>query len=148
MVQWRGNIQRCFLWYGGKIRIEPWDMFVKTKSVNGVDGIVEFDTVIMSDVDEKFNIRFEIIDNAGNLIWTRDKEISGVRGKNNCIETAEIRNVNLWDTENPYLYTVRALISVNGDHIDVFETKFGVRTISADVTSVFRRVKQYFGFYA
>ena len=41
-------------------------------------------------------------------------------------------NPTLWDTENPYLYTVKAVLSLGEEVIDESSTRFGVRTIVFD----------------
>ncbi len=41
-------------------------------------------------------------------------------------------NPTLWDTENPYLYTVKATLSLGEEVIDESSTRFGVRTIVFD----------------
>lgn len=132
-----GVYRDVFLWSGGNVRIEPWDMFIKTCSIDNGDGKIEIDTVISADIDTKANIEFCIIDTEGNTVCTKSKSIHVKCGKNNDITNVSIQNVNLWDMETPYLYTVQAIISVNSEVTDTFETKFGVRTISADAQNGF-----------
>ncbi len=45
----------------------------------------------------------------------------------------EITNVTLWDGLNdPYLYTVKACLTVNGEAVDEISARFGVRDFAAD----------------
>jgi beta-galactosidase len=37
-----------------------------------------------------------------------------------------------WDTETPYLYTVRTTVTANGETADTFEDTFGIRTMRLD----------------
>ncbi len=41
-------------------------------------------------------------------------------------------NVQLWDTENPYLYRVNSVIKINGKEIDFVENKIGLRKFEQD----------------
>ncbi len=128
-----GLYRDVFLWSGGSVRIEPWDMFVKTLSA----GKIEIDADITSDLDTSAEIAFSVYDADGREICSKSKTIEAKQGKNADITVFDIENPKLWDTDTPYLYTVKAVISVGGDVTDTFETKFGMRTISADAKNGF-----------
>ncbi|MDY3303937.1 MAG: glycoside hydrolase family 2 TIM barrel-domain containing protein [Clostridia bacterium] len=132
-----GVYRDVFLWSGGKVRIEPWDMFINTLSVDNGCGKVEFKTEISSDIETEAEIKFCITDADGCTVCTEEKNVNAHIGKNSDVTVIDIENAKLWDTENPYLYTVTAVISVCGEITDTFETKFGIRTISADLKNGF-----------
>lgn len=47
-------------------------------------------------------------------------------------------NITLWDIDNPYLYTLRTTVQdSSGNDLDVYDTKFGFRTINWDATTGF-----------
>ena len=132
-----GIYRDVFLWSGGKVRIEPWDMFINTLSADNGCGKVEFKTEISSDIETEAEIEFCITDADGCTVCTEKKTVNTHIGKNSDVTVIDIENAKLWDTENPYLYTVTAVISVCGEITDTFETKFGIRTISADAKNGF-----------
>lgn len=41
-------------------------------------------------------------------------------------------NVQLWDTENPYLYRVNSLVRIDGEEIDTLENRLGIRKFELD----------------
>lgn len=127
-----GIYRDIFLWSGGKVRIEPWDMFINTLSVDRGIGKVQFDTTISSDIDTRAEMSLSIIDEKNTEVYNTNKIIDVHIGKNNDSMIIEIENANMWNIEKAYLYTVKAIITVNGKVTDSFETKFGIRTISAD----------------
>ena len=132
-----GVYRDVFLWSGGKVRIEPWDMFINTLSVDNGCGKVEFKTEISSDTETEAEIEFCITDADGCTVCTEKKNVNAHIGKSSDVTVIDIENAKLWDIENPYLYTVTAVISVCGEITDTFETKFGIRTISADLKNGF-----------
>lgn len=85
------------------------------------------------------------------VVATRYQKISLPAGKRQVVPQAfVIENAELWDTENPYLYEVKAQLSLTStgnvhmsldnrqnlmaqtDYEDEITTRFGVRTITAD----------------
>ena len=132
-----GIYRDVFLWSGGKVRIEPWDMFINTLSVGNGIGKVEFKTEISSDIETEAEVEFRITDADGCIVRTEKKTVNALIGKNSDVTVIDIENAKLWDIEKPYLYSVTAVISVCGEITDTFETKFGIRTISADAKNGF-----------
>ena len=43
-----------------------------------------------------------------------------------------IADANLWNIEDPYLYTIRATITENNETLDTDEIRFGIRTLSVN----------------
>ncbi len=90
-----------------------------------------------SDLDTAAEIAFFVYDADSKEVCSKSKTIEVKQGKNADITVFDIENPKLWDTDNPYLYTVKAVIYADGDITDTFETKFGMRTISADTKNGF-----------
>ena len=128
-----GVYRDVFMWSGGSIRIEPWDMFVKTPDEN----TIEINTTITSDENKRAELAFEICDADGKTVCSEKKMISASKGKNNDITVISIKNAHLWDIDDPYLYTVKATITADGEVTDTFETAFGIRTIAVNAKEGF-----------
>ncbi len=52
--------------------------------------------------------------------------------KNKCIQKQILKDIHLWDIEDPYMYTLTTEIYVNGNVTDVYNTSFGIRDINFD----------------
>ncbi|MCJ8209733.1 DUF4982 domain-containing protein [Mucilaginibacter sp. RS28] len=53
-----------------------------------------------------------------------------LRGEASVKDQITLKNAQLWDLDNPYLYKVVSLLKVNGKTIDSVKTRFGVRTFT------------------
>ena len=79
-------------------------------------------------------IRTRIIDKEHIVVLSLEetKELSpGQEYQFNQIGSLE-DNVQLWDTENPYLYRVNSVIEVDGKEVDFVENKIGLRKFEQD----------------
>lgn len=127
-----GLYRDVFIWSGGKTRIEPWDMFIITKSIHKTYAEILLKFRISSDVPYNTDISFDIEDSDGKSILQKTINLTVTTGKNNCEVILKIENPILWDCENPYLYTLKTEISANGKIEDTSENIFGIRTVTAD----------------
>lgn len=124
-----GIYRDVFLWEGGDIRIEPWDIFVKTPTLDGADAEYQ----ISSDRDTEVVLRALVCDADGNPVASAETMLSLKKGEKIPASLHfDIADANAWDIENPYLYTLHTEIIENGDIVETDDTDFGIRTISAD----------------
>lgn len=128
-----GVYRDVFLWGGGSVRIEPWDLYVKTPDLN----TAEIHTVITSDISRKVTLRYEICDAEGETVCEAQKPIDTATGKQDDVTVITIDNARPWNTDDPYLYTLKAYITDENETLDTFETHFGIRTISVDAKNGF-----------
>ncbi len=127
-----GIYRDVYLWTGGKVRIEPWDMFVTTKSIGENSADINVSVKITSDIDGVIVLKNKICDGNGNTAAEQELEVTVNKGKNKIDLPYTIASPMLWDTENPNLYTINSEIVYEGKFEDEFEQNFGIRTISAD----------------
>jgi beta-galactosidase len=132
-----GVYRDVFLWSGGKIRIEPWDMFVKTKSISDKKALISAETTITSDTDADIELVITVKDDCGNTAAEFKNSMGVKSGKNKIEIPMEIPNAKLWDTNTPCLYTIEADILWDGKVEDSFSTTFGIRTIEFSVDKGF-----------
>ncbi len=124
-----GVYRDVFLWEGGDIRIEPWDIFVTTPTLSSAKAFYD----ISSDRDAAVLLRAYVIDENGVRAAEAECEISLKGGEKTHAElTFDIPNAKLWDVGDPHLYTLSTEIIENESIVETDETSFGVRTISAD----------------
>ena len=108
---------------------------IKTEKAHIEDAFVDYD----ADIENKTaNLKIKVeVDNPDNENLTLSADIYNASGEvvktiapTDANElTAELTDVTLWDTENPYLYSVKLTLSNGGRIIDEYTETFGIRTI-------------------
>lgn len=82
---------------------------------------------------DSIDIGIKIFDADGKELYSKRKNLWNNRRqkiREFHLDTITFENPNLWDTENPYLYTMEATIySPDGELADVFTSRFGIRSI-------------------
>ncbi len=132
-----GLYRDVYLWTGGKVRIEPWDVFVSTVKVKEERAELKISYTITSDITDIAQIIGEITSpDKETEIFTLCADVKP--GKNQAEFTVFIDNPMLWDIDSPNLYTIKTTIQINGEDTDTSIDTFGIRTISADVERGFR----------
>ena len=104
------------LYTAGKEYILPDGIRVKTLSHAPARIEISIDSVS----DEDAEIEIEVLDAAGTVV-------ASAKG---TPAQLTIPNAQLWNSEHPYLYTVRASLTCNGQTLDRSEIKTGLRTIA------------------
>lgn len=128
-----GIYRDVFLWEGGDIRIEPWDMFISTVSANEDRAEICLKFAVSADRDADIKVCFHVIAKDGTTV--KSEEV--------CMQTRTYSKMEheyrmkldypcLWDTENPYLYTLKTEIYEGNVLTDTSVNDFGIRTIFAD----------------
>lgn len=127
-----GVYRDVYLWTGGKIRIEPWDMYVTTESISQSGAEISVRACISADFDRNIRLGFLFKDGEGREVLSSELNADVVCGKNDFSFGFKIVNPKLWDFENPNLYTVCVKIYADGAKEDEFTLRFGIRTIKYD----------------
>lgn len=123
-----GLYRDVFLWTGGEVRVEPWDIFVKTPVANENQARVEIRYEISADVDGEATVTAEIPG-----IAAETASVSVKAGEKAPLTIVLIvKNPALWTPETPNLYRLHSTIQYGGQITDTADTEFGIRTISAD----------------
>ncbi len=82
--------------------------------------------------DADVTVNCYVSDNNGNVVATASStEKINLRSKKDVHISIDVENPMLWDTENPVLYTVKAVVATNGKERDTLEVKTGFRTFKA-----------------
>ena len=124
-----GIYRDVFLYEGGNIRIEPWDLFVSVKEVANRQARLSVKYTVATDEDAQILVRF--------LVGTETKEVplSVQKGDRTERETEiVVENPAIWDIDSPNLYTLRAEIYRDGVVLDESECTFGIKTFRVNVT--------------
>lgn len=112
--------------------------YVSTPLV-GETSKVKAQVEVVSDVAvPEAKVVFSVLDAKGKKKVSQSQTLSLSEGSNN-VESAELslEETHLWSTTDPYLYTFRTDIYSDGELLDSYLTRFGVRTISWDADKGF-----------
>ena len=94
-----------------------------TPKVTGTGADV--DAVAYVATDENASVRFEILD--------KDEVIASAEVSGDYHANMHIDAVHLWNgVKDPYLYTLRAILLVNGEEVDCVSCRFGCRSFKID----------------
>lgn len=113
------------------LHTSPDDVFIYTKSIVPQGELVTKVAVSNDGLIEKsFHIEYEVLDKSRKLIKSSKSDFYKL-SQNKKIEIEKllhIENPMLWDTENPYLYTLVTKVISENKTVDEIHTKFGIRT--------------------
>ncbi len=85
----------------------------------------DVDAVAYVAADENASVRFEILD--------KDEVIASAEVSGDYHANMHIDAVHLWNgVKDPYLYTLRAVLLVNGEEVDCVSCRFGCRSFKID----------------
>lgn len=126
-----GIYRDVFLWEGGDIRVEPWDLFVTTPNLETVNAAYE----ISADRDDMIRLRVEIIDDDRKIVSTLTMNAAVRAGEKTPLTISfNIPDAKIWSPGDAYLYKIRTTITDSAGKItDTDERDFGIRTVSVDV---------------
>jgi beta-galactosidase len=81
----------------------------------------------------------EMVDAQSKIIASTTKEGISLKPfeRKTIVHSEKLQNPILWDIENPYLHTLRTIITQNGKVIDQYQTPFGIRTVRFDANTGF-----------
>ena len=137
-----GIYRDVWLVSSGKTHLSQWGSTYRyTQSTDG-KGQVEVDYSI--DVDKKdrkkpMTVSVVLKDAEGNEVAsTTTGQLPTVKdGKVKGTVTLPLERPHLWDTRDPYLYTLTTNLSMEGRHIDGNQIKAGMRTLRFDANTGF-----------
>ncbi len=117
------------------IHIDLWGTYVTTPEVTAERGSVNIASEIYNYGSEKSvaEVRHYICDSTNAVVSYSSKKINLPAGERVEISTqCMVNNPILWDTEHPYLYSVRSEVLVNDSIVDSYYTPLGFRTYAFD----------------
>lgn len=138
-VRVNNSLQSASRWYNGSgiwghvkwlqlptAHIDLWSTFVRTKKLSDTAAEIDASTRVAPNGNNS-QVRFSVLDDTDHVVAS-----SVTAPGNDHAKTLTIAKPHAWDTEHPYLYTLRAEL-LNGKQIlDREDTTFGVRTMRFD----------------
>ncbi len=118
-----------------EVRIEPFGVHVwNDENVSEQSANLNLATTIKnySTVSKNIKIISRLLDRNGKIVKTLEQRATILSGKQIVLKqiTGELKNITLWSIENPYLYTIKTSLQVNGKLADELTTPYGIRWIS------------------
>ncbi|MDB4335140.1 DUF4982 domain-containing protein, partial [bacterium] len=110
--------------------------YITTPEITEKDAIVKVVTNIQGVNGETVDVITSIFDEQGNRI-DFDKEVVSKQGENAVTSELKVAEPMLWSLEKPNLYIAKIEILQNGELIDNYESRFGIRDIEFDANKGF-----------
>ena len=99
------------------------DIFVRTLDVLATAKILDMD-IELSQVCRGMSVEFKLSNSRNEPVSRFDCTIgNSAKGK----VRGRVSGVQLWDIENPVLYTLQAILKINDTGVDSYEVRFGFR---------------------
>ncbi|MGM9681440.1 MAG: glycoside hydrolase family 2 TIM barrel-domain containing protein [Eubacteriales bacterium] len=107
--------------------------YVTTPNISSGNGTVTVAVDVVNDGDSSASVTV-----TNTVVETGDSAVTTVTVDAGTTVTATARPVvsspKLWSPDSPNLYTVRTVLTVNGEEVDSYDTTFGFRWFSFDST--------------
>jgi len=130
-----GIYRNVWLTFTGRVHVEHWGTFVTTKEVSDKSASVNVRTQIQNQTQLAQDVILETIiydaeenDVAKNTEKKRIEKGSSLE----FVQELKVFNPIRWDIKNPYLYKAVSNVKIDGETVDRYETKFGIRTLRLD----------------
>ena len=126
-----GIIRDVWLTVTDKVHVNYGGTYIYTdgKSTASIDAEIKNDTSVSKTV----TVSETVLDADGKSVASSSKHVTvPAGGIVTDTQTLKVSNAKLWDTENPYLYTMKTELSCDGKIVDTYTGTFGFRTIEID----------------
>ncbi|MBC6109953.1 beta-galactosidase GalA [Pedobacter fastidiosus] len=122
------------------LHVIPNGTFVRS-NLSANKAIVTASVTLKNDalVSAKFNIQQDVLDATGKVVASQtlsNLDLKVLEEKEFTLDIP-LENPQLWDLENPYLYSLSTTVIKNGQIADLYKTPFGIRTIRFDAENGF-----------
>lgn len=112
-----------------RIHVPVWGTRLTTPYVSKDYATVNLQTLLEGAAKrEQVTITTQITGPSGNVVATDSREAIAFPGQP-LVQNFKIDNPDLWSPENPALYKAVTTISRNGEKLDTYSTRFGIRSV-------------------
>lgn len=143
-----GIYRHVWLCKTDSVAIDLWGVYVRPQILADGKWNVAIESTVINDryCDVALECVSCVLDRDGRKIAQVSAESDApAREKTVLFYEATLEKTHLWDIDDPYLYTLRTEVYADGVLCDVYDTRFGCRTFSADAKRGFflngRRIK-------
>ena len=127
-----GIYRHVWLRTGGGARVQPWGVSITTPVADAQCSSVQVVTDVLAPANAV--LRSTVLDASGTAVTQLETPIKGSKVTQNLA----VRQASLWSVDQPYLYTLRSELLLDGAVADSESTVFGIRTFSVDAQNGFK----------
>ncbi|WP_237706930.1 glycoside hydrolase family 2 TIM barrel-domain containing protein [Ochrovirga pacifica] len=123
-----------------KMHVPVWGTFVTTPKVSKQEAEVAIQITLSNAFaqDQEVEVQTSFVDEDGiKIAETVNKTLVTKKAQKNIQQQVVIANPNLWEIENPSLYTAIIKVKSKGKIVDTYNTRFGIRSIEFDADKGF-----------
>jgi beta-galactosidase len=135
-----GLFREVSLYIGGKAYIHPWEVFITTPDVSSEEATVNASiNVTNTCCPKEAKLVVSIIAGCGTEVAREETGVHLAEKTDTRMDVKlTVKNPRLWDVDDPNLYTMKITVMADGQELDAYESKFGIRTIAIDAENGFR----------
>lgn len=113
------------------VHIARWGTFVTTPKVSGSEAGVVVETEIRATAGASLQVVLvsSVLNRGGSEVARKETTVSLKDLNPKVRQEITLPDPELWNLENPYLYTLRSAILIDGAVVDATDTPFGIRTL-------------------
>ena len=133
-----GIYRHVWLTTENPVHVAQWGMFVKTTTLSGSNATVSIQTEVTNQggsATSGATLTSTIYDATGNAVTSVTSPINIPAGQSVVTTQSVSFAANLWSLENPYLYKLVTTVSNQNATADIYNTPFGVRTVTISTTN-------------
>ncbi len=125
-----GIYRNVWLTISDPVHIAHWGTYITTPEVSENEAQVVIQTTIENKTILKGNytLKTTILDDKGEEVSSSEQSFK-IDSAKELEDKLIVKSPNLWDLNNPYLYTAQSVILKDGEQIDNYKTTFGIRSI-------------------
>ncbi len=123
-----GLYRNVHIIYTDTIYVPTWGTQLTTPHVEESYASICLKTTVEGCADHPIRILTNIIDQAGNVVATKDNTAKLLHGEP-LVQNFIIDNPSLWSPDHPALYEARSEIYADTNKMDQYTTRFGIRSI-------------------
>ncbi|MHC4103879.1 MAG: glycoside hydrolase family 2 TIM barrel-domain containing protein, partial [Planctomycetota bacterium] len=130
-----GIYRNVWLTFTGPVHVEHWGTFITADEISEKKADVDVGTQIENQSNKAQDIVLETIiyDAHGNdVAKNTDKKRIDKDSSKEFKQKLKVFEPIRWDIKNPYLYKAVSNVKIDGEIVDRYETKFGIRTLRFD----------------
>lgn len=135
-----GIYRNVWLTKTNPVHVDEWGTYVTTSEISNNNATLNIVTTVQNSGknNETVTLKSILNDMDGSIVAETESSVSVVAGqKSDISHTLNISSPELWDIENPYLYSLVTEVIKDGKCIDRYTTTTGVRDFKFDAEKGF-----------
>lgn len=123
------------------VHVDLWGAYITASNISASSADVRVSTELKNDLGSAVEVavKVNIKDKSGRQIGSAEAPVQlAARSRATISQDFVVTNPELWDIDNPVLYTAEIAVSRDGKVVDEYEDNFGIRTIEYSAAEGFK----------